>query len=353
MLKLIVRLLLWLRGETLKLLLIGGLLLLVWGLISPVGTLEWWLEKGAQRLGFTKPHLTSFPLNNNNLETHQPVGVAKEGKLNCYIVYLPGVGDFSSDEITSGEEYFLDHLVHFHPNCVAVKDVFPYSVKNESLGGQRLLAPLWRFVYNEHEAKSWLGITDVLLKIRNLWRFALSADPRYGKIYNRGIADAIIKRMDAQAPIPQNPRQTVKVILVGNSGGAEVALGAALYLKERLEAKITVVSVGGVFNGSKGFDVIEHFYQLRGSQDWIQGIGGVVFPWRWLWTVRSPYNRARQQGRYTVSIIGPQAHDGPKGYFGEELVKDKGITYVDITLQHVTQLPIWPDQRQSVGQSVQ
>lgn len=334
MFQLIGRILLWLRGGSLKLLVLAGVILLIWGITSPVGTLVWWVNKGANSLGFKKNQPKAFPSNQSSQ------AVDKSSQVNCYIVFLPGVGDFSADELTTGESYFLQSLVKRHPNCVAVKDVFPYSAENKSLGGQRLLSPLWRL---GHKATGWRTVVDVLVKIRNLWRFAISADPRYGQIYNQGIASAIIERMNAVQPIPPVFDQPLKIILVGTSGGVEVALGAAPYLKERLDTKtkVIVVSIGGVFNGKGGFEAIEHFYHLRGRRDPIEDIGGIVFPSRWLWNVSSAYNQARQQGRYTASISGNHTHDGPQGYFGEQTVGGEDKTYIDLTLQEVNQLPIW------------
>lgn len=332
MLQLIGRILLWLRGGTVKLLLLTGIILLAWGTFSPVGTLVWWLNEGAESLGFKKNRPKSLP------STSKANSVAKSARINCYIVFLPGVGDFSANELTPGEEFFLNHLEQSHPSCVVVSDVFPYSAANESLGGNRLLAPLWRYAY---QADGWLGIGGILIKIRNLWRFALSADSRYGLIYNQGIATAIIDRMNAAHPIPLSSRQPVKIILIGTSGGAQVALGAAPYLKQWLDTQIHVVSVGGVFTGTDGFNAAEHVYHLQGRRDWIDDIGTIIFPSRWLWTVASPFNQARQQGNYTVHHSGSHAHDGSEGYFGEKRVQPNGITYVELTLQQVNQLPIW------------
>jgi len=337
MLRLIGKLFQWLQGGALKLLAIAGVILLIWGIISPVGTLEWWLHRGSEKLGLTQNrsqlHWTQARRANN-------ISSINASKINCYIVFLPGVGDFSGDELTPGEATFLDNLVQNHPHCVAVGDVFPYSADNTSLGAQKVFAPVWRFA---HEATGGLKVADVLIKIRNLWRFAISADPRYGTIYNQGIAAAIIDRMDAQHPIPQKLSQPIQVILIGTSGGAEVALNTLPYLKQWLNAKITVVSIGGVFNGKKGFDLAEKVYHLRGQRDLIEDIGGIVFPSRWLWNVSSPFTQARRQGRYQASMSGPQAHDGEQGYFGEDLATADGTTYVDLTLQEVNQLPIWSD----------
>ena len=336
MLQLIKRVLAWLRGETLKLLILAGVILLVWGITAPVGTLVWGLGQGAESLGVSS-ELGFKQKRPKNLPS-QPEA-SPGGNSNCYTVFLPGIGDFSGDELTSGQTVFLDHLFKLHPHCVMVRDVFPYSVSNKSLGGQGLLAPLWRFAHEADEADSWIGVADVLIKIRNLWRFAIAADPRYGPIYNAGIATAIIERMAAMQPLP-SPQKPLKIILLGTSGGVEVALGAAPYLNQWLKAKITIVSVGGVFDGRQGFNVTEHFYHLRGRQDWVQNIGGIVFPSRWQWNVASPFNVARLHSRYTAVSSGPHDHDGPKGYFGEDVAKAND-TYVDLTLQAVNQLPIW------------
>ncbi|MCL1468821.1 hypothetical protein [Argonema galeatum] len=334
MLQIIWRILIWLRGGSLRLLILAGLLLLAWGTLAPVGTIVWWVNEGYESLSFKSNQAKNLPFDKISSS------VTKSSKINCYIVFLPGVGDFSADELTPGEEEFLNRLVKTHSNCVAVRDVFPYSAANESLGGRRPLAPLWRFA---HQADGWLDVADVLIKIRNLWRFAISADDRYGPIYNQGIATAIVDRMEAVHPIPQS--QPFKIILIGTSGGAQVALGAVPYLHQWLNTKITVVSVGGVFAGDKGFNLSDRIYHLRGRRDWIEDIGRVVFPPRWPWTVGSPFNQAVREGRYTVQISGPHAHDGPEGYFGQAVAKANGITYVDLTLQQVNQLPIWSVQK--------
>jgi hypothetical protein len=337
--QLIERTLLWLRGETLRLLLLAGGLLLIWGTVSPVGTLVWWLNQNTESLGLKKNQLKRSSSGSSAIASTQPKPNS-ESEIDCYIVFLPGVGDFSADQLTSGEEFFLNRLIKLHPNCVAVADVFPYSVANESLGDKRWSAPLWRAV---EEASGWLENADALIKIRNLWRFAISADDRYGVIYNRGIAIAIRDRMNAAHPIPQL-RRPLNLILIGTSGGAQVALGAVPYLNQWLDARLTVVSVGGVFDGETGFDQANHVYHLKGEQDWIENISRIVFPACWRWTVASPFNRARQQGRYTVQDSGPQAHDGDKGYFGEAIAVDQ-TTYVELTLQKVNQLPIWSIQK--------
>ena len=333
----------WLQGGALKLLTLAGIILLLWGIVSPVGTLVWWLNEGADNLGLLKKtpnaFVATFPP--NNIQNDK---LSNNSNINCYIIFLPGVGDFSGDQLTDGERLFLTSLVESHSTCDAVADVFPYSVSNKSLGGQRLLAPIWRFA---DQAQGVLGSAGVLIKIRNLWRFAISADSRYGTIYNQGIANAIIERMNAVHPIPRDSNQPIKIILIGTSGGVEVALNAVHYLKQGLDTqtKIIVVSIGGVFNGRNGFQETEHIYHLRGERDLVEDLGGVLFPSRWLWNVTSPFVQARLQGRYTSSISGSHAHDGAQGYFGEDLIDNSQKKYVDLTIQEVNKLPIWSDKK--------
>jgi hypothetical protein len=315
------------------------LLLLAWGFFSPVGTLVWWLSEGAENLGLKRNQHKELP-GSDRLTGNHPIASplnTPSSPISCYIIFLPGVGDFSSNQLTPGEEVFLARLVKRHPHCVAVSDVFPYSAANESLGGQRFLAPLWR---TAEQADGWLENFDVIIKIRNLWRFAISADNRYGRVYNQGIADAMIDRMHAANPIPQNTR-SLQLILIGTSGGAQVALGAVPHLDRWLDSKLIVVSVGGDFDGEVGFIEVDHVYHLQGRRDWVEDLNAFVFPSRWPITVGSPFNQARRQGRYTVQLSGPHTHDGEQGYFGMETVEGSDKTYVELTLQEVNQLPIW------------
>lgn len=178
----------------------------------------------------------------------------------------------------------------------------------------------------------------MLIKIRNLWCCAISADERYGSIYNQGIATTIVDRMRAVHPIPH--QRPLKVILIGTSEGAQVALGASSYLYEWLNVQLIMVSIGGCFDGETGFAAVNQMYHLQGDRDWVEDTSRLIFPSRWYWTVGSPFNQARRQGQYSTQNTGPHAHSGAEGYFGMAIAKPN-TTYVELTLQAVNQLPIW------------
>jgi len=86
---------------------------------------------------------------------------------------------------------------------------------------------------------------------------------------------------------PTSQRQSFKIILIGTSGGAQVALAAAPYLDEMLRSPCSLL---GCFAGRDGFNVAERVYHLRGRRDWVEDIGH--FSHRaWPATVGSAFNR--------------------------------------------------------------
>lgn len=331
MLNFISQLLLWVRNGGVKLLLFAGFLLLIWGTFAPVGTIVWWLDRGAEKLERRTAEFTNR-VNQQDSNSH-----IISGGSSCYIVFLPGVGA-EKNELSSREEAFLDRLEQKQPQCLTVRSVFPYSAANQNIGGQQV----FEFLSNvTQEAEVWLKLTQYVLEARNIWRLAVSADNRYGPIYNQAIALTIVEQMEKQQPIPTSPEQPFQLILMGTSGGAQVALGVAPYLYKWLPVEITVVSFGGVFDGNEGFDVAKHVYHFRGKRDWVEKIGGIVFPSRWRWTFGSPYNRARRANRYTVYTSGLHQHQGDESYFGQEIARSDGTTYAELMVKQVIQLPIW------------
>lgn len=325
------KLLLRMRNGGLKLFVFTGFLLLIWGTFAPVGTIVWWLDRGSEKLERRSRELANR-INGEDTNPH----ITSNGS-RCYIVFLPGVGA-EKNEVSPREEAFLDSLEQDQPQCLTVRSVFPYSAANENIGGQQVFEFLWKVSEN---AEGWLKSTERILEARNVWRMAVSADNRYGPIYNQAIALTIVEQMEKQQPIPTSLEEPIQLILMGTSGGAQVALGAAPYLDKWLPVEITVVSFGGVFDGNEGFDVAKHIYHFRGERDWIENIGGIVFPSRWRWTVGSPYNRARRENRYTVYSSGPHEHQGDESYFGQEVAQNDGTTYAELMVQQVNQLPIW------------
>ncbi|WP_373525282.1 hypothetical protein [Nostoc sp.] len=316
-----------LSSSSLSLVGLATLLLLSWGTLAPVGTLTWWLNLETEELNLDKDKPPNGLLPDDRSS-------ADNSEQQCYIVFLPGVGNTGGGNLPAGETEFLQRLTTTHPDCVAVDDVFPYSIGQQTLVEDNPLAGVWRAAEQDEGV-----VGQVFINIRNFWQMALSADDRYGPTYNWAIAVETIERMQAKLPIRDRDRP-LKLILIGTSGGAQVAVGTTPYLNRWLNAEITPILIGGFFEGTEGFAAAEQIYHLRGDRDWIEGVAAVVFPARWRWTVGSPFNQARREGKFVDQISGPHEHQGDEGYFGETQVQGQQ-SYLDLTLQEVKQLPVW------------
>lgn len=305
----------WLLDHLWHLTSILGLVVLAFALCAPFEALRWW----AQDVDLTLP---SFP---PRRETP-----GSEGE--CFVVYLTGIGG-SGEGLARREQGFVDRLQARLPEAVMITDVFPFSVTNNPLTGERTLAWLWSFLHRARlQAKSlffefWIGA-------RNVCQVAVCSDPRYGPIFNLGIAREVYESLLRHG---YDPRSRANIFLVGYSGGAQVALGAACYLT-RLRSHVTVITVGGVFSSIPGIRLAHHLHCLTGSRDRTIGLGPLLFPGRWRIAGGSIWNQARREGKVTITELGPMIHSGRGDYFTQSVTLPDGTTFADHTANAVAEI---------------
>lgn len=264
--------------------------------LSPLETLSWWAGWTEQELGETPPLPDTDRSNNRQ-----------------YIVYLSGVASISGRYLLPREKAFIRRLKKKFPDAVIISDVFPYSPKGlPLLAAPRLFDRLWRRV-QKFQISERQTILSVLINLRNVFQVMVSADHRYGPIFNQGAASVIETALlhkgyarGAGAPI----------VIIGYSGGAQVAVGATPFLTERLRAPIEVISIGGVMASDPGLAFVRKLHHLAGDGDNIQRLGGVLFPERWPLLSYSYWNAAKREGRIKIHPMPNVIHAGVKGYFG-------------------------------------
>lgn len=251
----------------------------------------------------------------------------------CFLVYLNGLGATDAQGLTPSERGFLERLAEQLPDTAIIDDVFPYSAVNIPLTGSRPLRRLWSWVAHltrRSESQIWL-----LVAVRNLLQVAVSADSRYGPVYSFGIARAILLRLlrfgyrrSSKAPI----------ILLGFSGGGQVAVGAAARLHFLLQAPVWVISVGGVLTSDAAILQVEHLYHLASSKDPFPALGYLLYPGRWPIMSHSAWNRALRQGKRTVIPIGPMTHMGAGDYLSPDAILTDGRPHVEHTVETVVRI---------------
>jgi hypothetical protein len=290
------------------------ILLAVMALLSPFEALGWWA-------GWTKRELTPVVPPKRIEAPVEPI--------DYYIVYLTAIGGISAD-ISTRERRFLSRLQAAMPgNVVIVDDVFPFSVTNNPLNGERFLSWLWQRLHN-----SRLGgknsVFAILIFIRNLFQVAVSGDPRYGPIYNFGVARELTRSLLQRGYVPGSG---IPIVVMGWSGGGQIAVGVAPYLSNALRAPVYVVSIGGVMSDDPGIAKVEHLYHLQGSKDRYPDIAKVLYPGRWPNMSYSNWNRADEAGRITTIDPGPMRHTGKEDYIDRHALLPSGKSYLDRTVE--------------------
>jgi hypothetical protein len=265
---------------------------LVIGMLSPIESLRWWAGWSGQSAA---PEVTT--------------PAASEPAPDPVVVYLSGIGSISGDELLAEEANFLDLLEPLLPGGVIVRDVFPYSAAGVGLTGAHTFASFWRML--DRMRMGGDVMLSSLINLRNVFQVAVAADPRYGPIFATGVANAIVRSVTA-AGFRANGTQ--HLVLLGYSGGAQVAVGAAPFLKELLGVSVHVISLGGVLDSDPGLRAVQRLDHLVGDRDVMEKIGRIVYPGRWPIARNSAWNAARRVGVVNVEHLPGMAHNTPGGY---------------------------------------
>ncbi len=308
-------------------LLLGGILLALVGimaLLSPLEALTWWAGWSSQA---PKPGKLSRSVREEILHEGHPTPEAQPLP-RYYLVYLTAIGGVSADEISYREQVFLEKLQQALPEAALITDVFPFSVTNNPLTGERMFGWLWRKIHEKRKTITG-GLLATFIFIRNLLNVAVSADPRYGPINNAGVAREITKSLYRHHyPLSGD----IPVVTIGWSGGGQIAVGVAPFLHLGLDAPIYVVSIGGVLTDDPGVAFVEHLWHLEGSKDKFPRIGDILFPGRWPIIKNSAWNRFKRAGKLTVIHPGPMVHTGKGDYFDPKATLPDGTPHVEKTV---------------------
>jgi hypothetical protein len=295
---------------------------IVSAIMAPLETLGWWAGSYGDRIETTPaaPQQDARPVE----------------RIVRYAIYLDGVAQ-SSSRYTADIEGFLDALAaELPPGVRLIRGVMVYSVMNRPLEDDPLWSRLWSFIdWERFGASIPLAARmafALIVNLRNALIVMVSADPRYGPMYNFGVAYVMYRSLMANG---YRPRSGIPVTLIGYSGGAQMACGAAGFLKAAIEAPIEVISLGGVISGDDSILTLEHLYHLVGSRDAVERIGPLMFPSRWAIVAGSDWNRARRLGRVTEIPLGPVGHRVPGGMLDPAAKLPDGRSYLRQTLDYI------------------
>jgi hypothetical protein len=283
---------------------------LIWAALSPFELLGWWAGWFGEKI-----YDGGVP----GGDEEQPVDYDPSS----FLIFISGVGKATGETLGYRESEFLRRLTIALPDTVIISDLFPYSVNNMPLTGQPFFARIWRWALRRKLHGPILA--GYLINIRNIWQLMISADKRYGPMYNQAIAEVMMNGLRRYGYEPEEKRP---IFLLGYSGAGQLAVGPVLYLKEWLQAPVYIIVLGGVFASDPSLDAADHIYYLYGEKDSVHR-WGLLAPGRWPMTVASDWNRARRRGKVTMINMGQMGHNGRGGYLDHKSALPNGILYVD------------------------
>jgi len=304
---------------------IGIVAIVFAGILAPLETLGWWAGWFGDGLDTSAAQAIAASL---------PDSTQPQSKISRYLVYLDGIAQ-SGERYTPDVEDFLTALEPALPEDVElVSGLMMYSVLNKPLNEDRPLAFVWRTA----DKLRWSNPADLLglmLNLRNVFIVAVSADKRYGPIYNQGIAQVIF---DGLVKRGYRPGSGVPITLLGYSGGGQMSVAAAPYLKKAMGAPIDTIVFGGVMSANNNFLQLEQHYHVVGDKDFVERIGPVIFPGRWKVFPLSFWNRAKRRGNISFISAGSVGHQVPGGYMDPKAALPDGRTHLQETIEIILKI---------------
>ncbi len=305
--------------------------LVIAGLVAPNEALTWWRRGQQGRRGVEWPSLAEAFALPGGEPGEVPAQLPAE--TDHYLVYLSGIGISGPEQLPVFETPMVERLAERVGRTTVIWDIYPYSPANTALTQGRRLSRLWRRLV-AWKSEQRLGAVAFLINLRNAFQVLVSVDRRYGPVFNWAIAQQIAAALLRHGYVPQHRKP---VTLLGWSGGAQIAAGAAWYLSV-LGMDVRVISMAGLLGSDPGLDRARQIWHLHGDDDLVVGLGVVLAPRRWPIFANSEWNRARREGRLQFVSLGPLKHTGKGGYFAAGPLLPDGREPRQATADHIVQV---------------
>jgi hypothetical protein len=148
----------------------------------------------------------------------------------------------------------------------------------------------------------------------NVIKVGISSDRRYGPILNYELSLKIALRLEEAG---FQPDSGAELVLLGYSGGAEMAMGVADYLRRLCRAPVGIVTFCGVFSGNQVLDAVDSITTVVGSRDPVAALGRLTYPGRSSLQPLSYWNQALRRRQIHRAVIAGMNHNGSRGPFSE------------------------------------
>jgi hypothetical protein len=234
-----------------------------------------------------------------------------------YVVYLDGIHQKESDHPPRITDFLALFERALGPHTRLVRAIETYTVLPVGLAEDAGSAWFWRRVLNLQEQHP-NGLVQVLaatlVEANNVIKVGISSDRRYGPILNVELA---LKVADRLAEAGFHPSSGAPITLLGYSGGGEMAMGMADYLRRICRCPVRIVTFCGVFSGNQELAKVEGITTVVGSRDPMELVGRLAYPGRSPLLPLTRWNKAISAGTVRRILIPGMTHNGNQGPFSE------------------------------------
>ena len=240
-----------------------------------------------------------------------------DGADHATIVYLDGIHQSELDH-PPRVAAFLAELERRLPERVQLLrgletyTVMPVALREDSGGTW-----FWRrlFALQEQHPAGWVPLlAAVLVQANNVIKVGISSDRRYGPIRHYELALKIVLRLREQG---FRPGGSGRLILLGYSGGGEMAFGVADYLIRIARVPLHIISFCGVFSGEHVLERVASIGTVVGDRDPVAAFGNIAYPGRSPLLPFSRWRRALASGRVQRVTVAGMNHNGASGPFSD------------------------------------
>ena len=241
-------------------------------------------------------------------------GVEASGRHQHYVVYLDGIHQSEESHPPRVSDFLSCLQESIAEDTMLVKGIEAYTITNTGLRSTTFAGWLWQrlFALQEHHSSGLVRfICAFCVQANNVIKVGISSDRRYGPVMNYELALKIARRLDA---IGFRPHQASRIVLVGYSGGGEMAIGTAEILQQLCRVRVQVITICGVFSGNGALESVNDVAMVVGSQDPVAALGRIAYPGRLSLLPLSNWNRWQRHHalhRYTIEGMNHNGASGP------------------------------------------
>lgn len=235
----------------------------------------------------------------------------------AYIVYLDGIHQSERDHPPRVSAFLAELERCLPPDVKVLRGLDSYTVMPVALAEDSGGSWFWRrlFALQEQHPDGLIPLlAAVLVQANNVIKVGISSDRRYGPIRHYELALKIALRLD---DLGYRPAAGSQLVLLGYSGGGEMAFGVADYLSSISRTPLHIISFCGVFSGDHPLERVQTISTIVGDRDPVAAFGNIAYPGRSPLLPFSRWRRALADGRVRRLSIAGMNHNGRHGPFSD------------------------------------